>query len=46
MATTRYAARPVEDREDREVTATRIGAWSTSVTAMFLTDPEAAASAL
>ncbi len=46
MAITRYAARPVEAREDREVTATKIGAWSNSLTATFLTDPEAVASVL
>ncbi|MGH2684805.1 MAG: acetoacetate decarboxylase family protein [Actinomycetota bacterium] len=43
MAVTRYAARP---SEDREVSATKVGAWSTSLTATFLTDAEAVASAL
>lgn len=42
----RYAARPVEQREDREVKATKIGAWSTSVTATFRTDPDVLASVL
>ena len=43
MAVTRYAARV---SEDREVSATKVGAWSSSLTAFFLTDPEAVASAL
>jgi acetoacetate decarboxylase len=46
MTTVRYAARPVGQREDKEVKATKIGAWSTSVTAMFLTDPDVLASVL
>jgi len=46
MTAVRYAARPVEQREDKEVTATKVGAWSTSLTATFLTDPDVVASVL
>lgn len=46
MSPVRYAARPIEKREDKEVTATKIGAWSTSLTAMFRTDPDVLASVL
>ncbi len=46
MRAVRYAARPTEQREDREVKATKIGAWSTSLTATFRTDPEVLASVL
>ncbi|MCU0271446.1 MAG: acetoacetate decarboxylase family protein [Acidimicrobiales bacterium] len=46
MPTIRYAARPVEQRRDREVAATSVGAWSTSVTATFETDPEVVAAVL
>lgn len=46
MSAIRYAARAVDQREDKEVKATKIGAWSTSVTAMFLTDPDVLASVL
>ncbi len=35
--TIRYGARPVS--EDREVSATKVGAWSTSFTALYETDP-------
>jgi acetoacetate decarboxylase len=42
----RYAARPVDQREDIEVKATKVGAWSTSLTATFRTDPEVLASVL
>ena len=45
MSQLRYGPRPVADTTDgkvpnREVAATKIGAWSTSLTATFLTDPE------
>jgi acetoacetate decarboxylase len=43
LTVTRYAARVTEDRE---VAATKVGAWSHSLTATFLTDPEAVATAL
>ena len=46
MPEVRYAARPVEQRSDREVTATSVGAWSTSLTAVFPTDPAVLASVL
>ena len=36
----RYGPRPTATQDDREVTATKIGAWSTSLTATFLTDPD------
>jgi acetoacetate decarboxylase len=44
MSTIRYAARDVN--VDREVQATKVGAWSTSLTAVFATDPEVLASVL
>lgn len=37
--TIRYGARPLEDVTDREVGATKVGAWSTSFTALYETDP-------
>ena len=37
--TIRYGARPREDRIDQEVAATKVGAWSTSFTALYETDP-------
>lgn len=46
MPTIRYGARPVDRREDREVAATSVGAWSTSLTATFETDPEVIAAVL
>lgn len=36
-STIRYGAQPVS--EDREVSATKVGAWSTSFTAVYETDP-------
>ena len=46
MPTIRYGARPVADRTDREVAATKLGAWSTSLTATFATDPAVIAAVL
>lgn len=46
MTSVRYAARPVDQREDREVKATKVGAWSTSLAATFPTDPDVLASVL
>ncbi|MBK7321910.1 MAG: acetoacetate decarboxylase family protein [Candidatus Microthrix parvicella] len=51
MSQLRYGPRPVADTTDgevpnREVAATKIGAWSTSLTATFLTDPEVIAAVL
>lgn len=39
MATIRYAARTPEQLRNREVQATKVGAWSTSLTARYETDP-------
>ncbi len=38
-ATLRYGAMPLEAITDREVSATKVGAWSTSFTALYETDP-------
>jgi acetoacetate decarboxylase len=46
MARVRYGARTAEQLENREVKATSVGAWSTSLTATFLTDPEVVAAVL
>ncbi len=37
--TIRYGARPLDEITDREVGATKVGAWSTSFTALYETDP-------
>lgn len=42
--TVRYGARP--EAVDREVQATKVGAWSTSLTATFATDPAVVAAVL
>jgi acetoacetate decarboxylase len=42
----RYAARTPEELENREVKATSVGAWSTSLTATYETDPEVVAAVL
>ena len=46
MTRVRYGARTKEEAEDREVSATSVGAWSTSLTAIYETDPEVVASVL
>ena len=46
MTQLRYGPRPTASQDDREVKATKIGAWSTSLTATFLTDPEVVAAVL
>lgn len=46
MARVRYGARTTEELEDREVSATSVGAWSTSLTAIYETDPEVVAAVL
>jgi acetoacetate decarboxylase len=46
MGRIRYAARPQDERENREVKATSVGAWSTSLTASFETDPDLIAQVL
>lgn len=38
-ATIRYGARPRSQSTDQEVAATKVGAWSTSFTALYETDP-------
>jgi acetoacetate decarboxylase len=42
----RYGARTPEELSNREVQATSVGAWSTSLTATYETDPEAVAAVL
>ena len=42
----RYGARSPEQLENREVQATSVGAWSTSLTASYLTDPDVVAAVL
>ncbi|HEY3142937.1 MAG TPA: acetoacetate decarboxylase family protein, partial [Acidimicrobiales bacterium] len=42
----RYGARTPEQLENREVQATSVGAWSTSLTASYLTDPDVVAAVL
>lgn len=39
IPTIRYGALPLEAIADREVSATKVGAWSTSFTALYETDP-------
>ena len=46
MTRVRYGARTGEELEDREVSATSVGAWSTSLTAIYETDPEVVAAVL
>jgi acetoacetate decarboxylase len=46
MSRVRYGARTKEELEDREVSATSVGAWSTSLTAIYETDPEVVAAVL
>lgn len=46
MGRVRYGARTPEELEDREVKARAIGAWSTSLTAVYETDPEVVAAVL
>jgi acetoacetate decarboxylase len=46
MTRVRYGARTKEELEDREVSATSVGAWSTSLTAIYETDPEVVAAVL
>jgi acetoacetate decarboxylase len=44
--TVRYAARTPEQLRNREVQATSVGAWATSLTALYETDPEVIAAVL
>lgn len=46
MGRIRYAARTTDELENREVKATSVGAWSTSLTALFETDPDVIAQVL
>jgi acetoacetate decarboxylase len=46
MARIRYGARTPEQLENREVKATSLGAWSTSLTATYETDPDLIAAVL
>lgn len=46
MGRIRYGARTPEQLENREVKATSVGAWSTSLTATYETDPELIAAVL
>jgi acetoacetate decarboxylase len=46
MPRIRYGARTPEQLENREVKATSVGAWSTSLTAVYETDPDAVAAVL
>jgi acetoacetate decarboxylase len=46
MARIRYGARTPEQLENREVKATSVGAWSTSLTATYETDPDLVAQVL
>ena len=46
MARIRYGARTPEQLRNREVEATSVGAWSTSLTATYETDPEVVAAVL
>jgi acetoacetate decarboxylase len=42
----RYGARTEDELVNREVKATKVGAWSTSLTAQYLTDPDLVAAVL
>jgi acetoacetate decarboxylase len=42
----RYGPRTPDEVQDREVAATSVGAWSTSLTAIYETDPEVVAAVL
>lgn len=46
MATIRYAARTPEQIHNREVQATSVGAWATSLVAVYETDPDVVAAVL
>ncbi len=46
MTRVRYGARTKDELEDREVKATSVGAWSTSLTTIYETDPEVIAAVL
>jgi len=46
MGRIRYGARTEEELRNREVEATSVGAWATTLTAIYETDPEAVAAVL
>lgn len=46
MARIRYGARTPEQLDNREVRATSVGAWSTSLTAVYESDPDVVAAVL
>jgi acetoacetate decarboxylase len=46
MARIRYGARTEEELRNREVEATSVGAWATSLTAIYETDPDVIAAVL
>jgi acetoacetate decarboxylase len=46
MSPIRYGARTPEQLVNREVKATSVGAWSTSLTAVYETDPDVVAAVL
>ncbi len=46
MTRVRYGARSEDELRNREIQATKVGAWSTSFTALFETDPEVIAAVL
>jgi acetoacetate decarboxylase len=46
MTRVRYGARTTSEMENREVKATSVGAWATSMTAIYETDPEVVAAVL
>ena len=46
MTRVRYGARTPDELENREVKATSVGAWATSMTAIYETDPEVVAAVL
>jgi acetoacetate decarboxylase len=46
MARVRYGARTPDELQNREVEATSVGAWATSLTAVYETDPEVVAAVL
>ena len=46
MGTVRYGARSLEQLRNREVEATSVGTWATSLTIIYETDPEAIAAVL
>ena len=46
MARVRYGARSLDELRNREVEATKVDTWATTLVATYETDPEAVALAL